>query len=90
MRSDAERLTSLRRTFPEGEREGSIHFNAPSEHCFEDVFPNETVTDMDSSSEDEPQPARLSKEQLRNLLNDFLDQLIVSKPPARDSGEGKS
>lgn len=32
--------------------------------------------------EDVPPPAALTKEQLRGLLNSFLDQLIASKPPA--------
>ncbi|HKF46075.1 MAG TPA: hypothetical protein VKB38_01870 [Terracidiphilus sp.] len=33
-------------------------------------------------SGDESSSASLSREQLRNLLNGFLDQLVASRPPA--------
>jgi len=98
MKSDAENLESKRRKFPKGERDGSIHFNPPREHDLKNVFPDETAADGESNtsagstenSEDESLLAPLSKEQLRDLLNHFLDQLIASKPPARDSEGGMS
>jgi hypothetical protein len=90
MRSEAEILDEIGRILQEGERDGSIHSNPPSKDYLKDVFPDETATDGESKtstgstedSEDESQTAPLSKEQLGNLLNDFLDQLIASKPPA--------
>jgi hypothetical protein len=41
----------------------------------------QTSTASTDDSNEESRQAPLSKEQLGNLLNDFLDQLIDSKPP---------
>lgn len=41
-----------------------------------------TSTTTADDRNDQSQPPRLSKEQLRNLLSDFLDQLITLPPPA--------
>jgi hypothetical protein len=40
----------------------------------------------ETNEEDESSPDALSKDQLRGLLNDFLDQLIASKPPVPANG----
>ena len=77
MRSEEEILESLRQTFQEGIREGSIHTNPPP--------PNYLKNLLDEEHDESQQNPQLSEEQLRNLLSDFLDQLIASKPPAKDS-----
>jgi hypothetical protein len=84
--------------FVEGGPIGPITiFSTPSfEKPRSEPPPDETETAMDGgpqpasastdSSNDASQPAPLSKEQLRSLLNDFLDQL-TAKPPAPASAD---
>ena len=101
MRSGDEILDDMARLLQEGEEDGTIHSNPPSRRYLKGVFSDETATEGElktstasrENSKDESQPAPLSKDQLRNLLNDFLDQLIASQPPAKDSEDtqtGKS
>jgi hypothetical protein len=44
---------------------------------------SKTTPGVTETSKDEADAVPLSKEQLRNLLSDFLHQLTVSKPPAK-------
>ena len=95
MRSEAEILADMERVLQAGERDGSIHSNPPSENYLKDVLPNETAKDAEPSaattavkhSEEKSQVAPLSREQLRNLLDDFLEQLAASKLPAGEAPE---
>ena len=94
-RSDDQILDDIARILQEGERDGSIHLNPPNENYLKDVLSVETAKDGEPSaattapehSEELSQVAPLSREQLRGLLNDFLEQLAASKLPAGEAPE---
>jgi hypothetical protein len=87
-RSDAEIFEDLSR-MQEGSEDGSLHFD-PSPKNYLKKLPDEeqdesrppSTASTENIKDESQQNQQLSKEQLRNLLSAFLDQLISSKPPA--------